>query len=346
MPEAIKKMLLKFEGTCKEFNEAERSLVAYVSTKDVDRYGDIVMPEAFELEKYRKNPVVLWAHDYETPPIAKAMWIKADERGLLAKVVFAKTQLGDEVFGLYKDGFMQAFSVGFIPKAWHDERRVAEGDSGEGQNIRVYDKVELIEFSAVPVPANAEALALAISKGAIKSDRIKKELNIEEEVEDNEIEVNETEYEFSATARSIEFANQDHMFLTPIIKHDGVSVLVAPMCKEWKEGSETSPNVRAYRFVFSKDFNWTKEKIQKWVKENLEIVDDLSPLLWEKEFFLNATQELKAEKLALTSELEALKKSLEKPKNKTVADITPEELHSRIERNIGRVISKLKGQQQ
>jgi hypothetical protein len=38
----------------------------------------------------------------------------------------------------------------------------------------------MLEFSAVPVPANPEALMLAISKGLVLSDVMKKELHVEE----------------------------------------------------------------------------------------------------------------------------------------------------------------------
>lgn len=177
----MKNKQIQFLAECKQVNQEERSLVAYVSTNDVDRYQEIVLPASFELGSYRKNPVVLWAHDYTMPPIAKALWIKPDEVGLLAKVSFAKTQFADEIFGLYRDGFMRAFSIGFIPKEYHEEKKAIKREDGteEIKSIIVYDRVELLEFSAVPVPANQEALALAVQKGAVKSERLALDLHIE-----------------------------------------------------------------------------------------------------------------------------------------------------------------------
>jgi hypothetical protein len=49
--------------------------------------------------------------------------------------------------------FQRAFSVGFIPLEWKD------GTSDGGQRVRTYTKVELLEISCVPVPANRNALS-------------------------------------------------------------------------------------------------------------------------------------------------------------------------------------------
>jgi HK97 family phage prohead protease len=111
----------------------------------------------------------LWAHDYQSPPIGKAIWIRRDDGGIISKVKFANTEFAQEIFQLYKDGFLKAFSVGFMPKETED------GD-GEKKPRRIYKKWELLEYSAVPVPANPEALSLAIQKGVLKTETIKKSI--------------------------------------------------------------------------------------------------------------------------------------------------------------------------
>ena len=105
-----------FTGEIKGIDEKEKTLTAYVSTKARDRMDEVLEPKGAELKAFRKNPVVLFGHDYNAPPIGKALWTKADERGIISKVKFANTEFANEVFELYKDGFMNAFSVGFIPK--------------------------------------------------------------------------------------------------------------------------------------------------------------------------------------------------------------------------------------
>ena len=71
----------------------------------------------------------------------------------LSRCGFAETALGEEYWQLYKDKHMRAFSIGFIPLEWKDERDQQQGD------IRTYTNIELLEISAVPVPSNRRALA-------------------------------------------------------------------------------------------------------------------------------------------------------------------------------------------
>ncbi len=164
-----------YNGVIKEISDTDRSLVALISTASRDRMNEVLDPEGADLENFRKNPVVLFAHNYRTPPVGKAIWIKQAVDGIIAKVQFATTQLAEDVFQLYKKGFMKAFSVGFIGKEWVDT-------DGEKDPRRTWTKWELVEFSAVPVPANPDALVLALKE--IKSDVLKNEFQIEKYGED------------------------------------------------------------------------------------------------------------------------------------------------------------------
>lgn len=121
------------------------------STKDQDRMGDVIEPTAFaNLQEYlSRNPVILFAHDSYRPPIGKAVAGEVTDRGLLLKIVFANTQFAQEIKQLYDEGFMNAFSVGALPI------EADRSDSGT-----VYKKVDLLEVSAVPIPANAHALVV------------------------------------------------------------------------------------------------------------------------------------------------------------------------------------------
>lgn len=170
-----------FTGEIKGINEDEKTLTAYISTKARDRMDESLLPEGADLKKYNQNPVVLFAHDYSRPPIGKALWTKKDGKGILSKVQFANTPFAKEIFELFKGGFMNAFSVGFMPKEWVD------GD-GKKTPARTYTKWEMLEYSAVPVPANPEALALAMQKGILTSETLIKELQGEEQegVQDEE----------------------------------------------------------------------------------------------------------------------------------------------------------------
>ncbi len=136
-------------------------LTFVVSSGAVDRHGDVVSPEGWHLDAYRANPVVLWGHDYRRPAIGRARSVWSDRRGLMAHLEFAPTAFGREVEALYRHGYQQGVSVGFRPLRF-EERRDAR--TGAFLGIRFLEQ-ELLEISAVPVPANQGAL-LARHAGA------------------------------------------------------------------------------------------------------------------------------------------------------------------------------------
>ncbi len=138
----------------KSVDSEKKTVTAYVSTYEWDRTMEKFSPGAWDLENYKKNPVILWGHDGSNPPIGRAIDIKEDASGLFAVAEFdTASERGAEIFGLYERGFLNAFSVGFIPKS-HIMEPVPE------QNTKgvVWTGAELLEFSAVSIPANPGAV--------------------------------------------------------------------------------------------------------------------------------------------------------------------------------------------
>ena len=164
-----------------EVNEDERSIVAVVSTADRDRQGEIVEPKGIDLTAYLKNSVLMWSHRYSDPPIGRSVWSKVDDKkGLICKFQFAKTKFADEIYQLYKEGFLKAFSIGFIPLDFDEKEKI-------------HKKISLLEVSAVPVPANENALITeAYQKGLITSSILKKDLEIVAVVDEQPVEVEPT----------------------------------------------------------------------------------------------------------------------------------------------------------
>jgi len=158
---------LTTDSQTRDVDRKEKSLVVTISTRARDRLGDILDPEGVQVENYRKNPVVLWAHDYRRPPIAKSLWVKVDREKIVAKAKFASTALSEEVFSLYADGYLNAWSVGFIPENY----TTLKGEDGRFEGYRIA-RWELLEYSAVPIPTNPAALTNAIEKGLIKSEKL------------------------------------------------------------------------------------------------------------------------------------------------------------------------------
>lgn len=136
-----------------------RVLTFALSTPAVDREQDSIAVEGWDVAAYMANPVMLWAHDYSQPPIARATRVWTEEGALRASAEFTPPEInafGDSVYRMYRAGFLNAVSVGFQPVEWtFDEQR-------KGVNFL---KQNLLEFSAVPVPANPEALVQARGLG-------------------------------------------------------------------------------------------------------------------------------------------------------------------------------------
>lgn len=133
-----------------------------------DSWGDTVNPKGWDFERWLKNPVVMWAHNYRSLPVARGISIKASGHDVIAKMQFWEgtgpwAEFVDELFEQYAADppFMRAFSVGFLPKKWE---QVWEENEQGGRVFVGFDflEQEMHEFSSVPIPAYPEALTLAL----------------------------------------------------------------------------------------------------------------------------------------------------------------------------------------
>lgn len=165
----MKKITRNYGAEIKSIDSETHELTAAVSTDDVDRYGDIIEPSGIDMKNFNKNPIIPWGHDYDALPVGKAIktWVEGNKLMMRIKFAVEQYDFANTVFKLYAAGFLRAFSIGFIPKEWIDEKD--ENDRW----VRTYKKIELIETSAVTMPANPSALALALSKGIISKDEVK-----------------------------------------------------------------------------------------------------------------------------------------------------------------------------
>jgi HK97 family phage prohead protease len=144
-------------------SEESRTVRFVLSDGSVDRMGDSIDPNGWQLSDYRRNSTVLWAHDASAPPIGRMVNIFSDGTRLLGDVHFAEPEVyefADQIFRLVNARYITAGSVGFIPIdfSFADDRDRPFGID--------FHEQELLEFSIVPVPANANALIEA--RAAIK----------------------------------------------------------------------------------------------------------------------------------------------------------------------------------
>lgn len=146
----------------------KRILVAKISTPNADRSRDHVYSKGAKLDNFMKNPVVLFAHDYSSKPIAKCTNIKTSDDGIIATVEFLPEGVyseADIIYTMYKEGFLNAWSIGFMPDDY-------EGNEQGGYDFKTW---EMFEFSSVPVPDNPEALTIMRGKG-INVDKVAEQL--------------------------------------------------------------------------------------------------------------------------------------------------------------------------
>ena len=149
-----------------------RTLTFIASTEDRARDGDIVRVDGWDVENYRKNPVFLWMHDPTTPPLGKAVEIRkvtsGDDRRLEIDVEFAglaeEHDVAETVYQLYRGGFLRAVSVGFIPRKRLEMSDEEKAEIGLGPWNDVWIEQELLELSAVSVPADPGALVVGDAK--------------------------------------------------------------------------------------------------------------------------------------------------------------------------------------
>ena len=121
-----------------------------ISTGNPDRYRDRVLPAGGDFTNFLKNPVILYGHDYQQLPVGRATSITSDTGGVRASWKWLENDsFADRVKNAWGQGVLNAASIGFIPrkKAYDSERAGFD-----------FLEWELLEFSIVAVPANAEAV--------------------------------------------------------------------------------------------------------------------------------------------------------------------------------------------
>jgi HK97 family phage prohead protease len=166
--EDTKELLLRKQFTLEKVEKSEEgedgtNVTFTISTAGVDRDQDTISVDGWQLENYRKNPVVLWAHDGRQPSVAKSISEWVQDQKLKSTAQFTSKDLypfGHMIGQMYLEGFLNAVSVGFRSLS----ARWAADEDTRPWGID-YLQQELLEYSCCPVPANPEALMDAKAKG-------------------------------------------------------------------------------------------------------------------------------------------------------------------------------------
>jgi len=158
-----------------------RSALIYLSTRNIDADGDIVLPSGWDLSLYRGQG--LWSHDYKADPIYKAVENGTDEIGLWQLIQFSDNERGENYWQMVKDGYLRTFSAGLWPKPNGCTMRGENGfdvmlkiaktwlefkPDHEQMCQRFIKDKWLVESSLCNVPSNPYALVQAVSKGQVR----------------------------------------------------------------------------------------------------------------------------------------------------------------------------------
>jgi len=179
------RLAVEFKGLLdgRQHSDGRSIFRAVATTPALDRYGEVVLPEGAITDNFKRNPVLVGIHDYSQVTIGQVVDLSVTPDQMIFDFVFAQDELGKTYEDRYKSGDMNAFSIGFRPvkggavdlwMPWDDEPALTEAKfelpTGKETTLdltkydqipyRVYCKWELLEISAVPIPANPEALLM------------------------------------------------------------------------------------------------------------------------------------------------------------------------------------------
>lgn len=152
----------------REIRASERAVVATVVTEISEML--VFNPQGIRIDRFRKNPIVLYNHDYEGLPVARSLWerVRDGDNGpeLITKPQFhMDTELSREVWQLVVDGKLAAWELGVVPAEWEKH--------GDGFRVTKWD---VLEYSVVPRPENMSTLRYEQSRGRISSPALVKSI--------------------------------------------------------------------------------------------------------------------------------------------------------------------------
>jgi hypothetical protein len=148
-----------------EVGVSSRTAPFIISTEAVDRDGDTLALDGWDLADYKNNPVILFDHN-PTCPIGKSLSVFVEDDALRAVAWFIeKDALPDnvpDIFKLIEADVLRTASVTFLPLEFTQALDRAS-NSPWGIPPMNFKRQKLLEWSVVSVPSNQEALRQAKS---------------------------------------------------------------------------------------------------------------------------------------------------------------------------------------
>ena len=142
------------------------------STGGTKRDGHRIYNEGWKLHNFLQNPMFCWSHEWDKLPLGHHLNAFIDGHGEDARLIidsqFADAEdcdFADKVYRFYVKRHLRSGSVGFTPLKWRERR-----SAGQFEGLD-YLENELLEFSAVGIPADPDALAVVVRECGADLDR-------------------------------------------------------------------------------------------------------------------------------------------------------------------------------
>jgi HK97 family phage prohead protease len=281
----------EFRVTEKAHNDEELTISHYISTVTPDRYGDIVNPYGMNAVNYKKNPVVLFGHNSRGMVIGKNIELSTDEHGVKAVTKFADTTAGRDIYKLNRDGFLNAWSIGFIPGK---QEQVKHEDGNTYNHITEW---ELLEYSSVPVPANPDCLNLML-KG-LETDGIKEMVLTAAETAEMKKELLE---EIEGVRKEIGGLKEDFARMKEDI--DGAD-------EETSENGDNDADGKVAEDGLKEDVTGIRKEVLVFTEDNTELKNEVASIRKEAEGFREEVTGIRENEVKVKEEIEGMKEDFE-----------------------------------
>lgn len=247
----------------------------YASTKDKDRYGDVVESGAFvkTMELYMENPMLLLQHD-PARQIWVVTWYSIDATGLYINADVKYKAWDDELFDKITNWDLKGFSIWFRIKELELLEEIQDGNTVWTWVIK---ELELLEISVVTIPANPYTLMKSIDWLFEKSFKSVEDIWEQEPVWENPEDVNietPTEQTQEPTTEVVETpeVNEEWGGETPeeITGQDPVEPIEAPT--EEPEKQDETPASEPAGWTEKQEWGFTLKMIDKIVEAKTEAI--------------------------------------------------------------------------
>jgi hypothetical protein len=180
-------------GQLRKVDKESRTVEFVISDETRDRHGTVLKADGWQLENYKKNPIVGYMHQvwgggfFSTPDPDMVIGrgdVFIEDGKLIGRVNFEPADinpLAEKIFKKVQFGSLNTTSVGFM--------EIGDGYYGEGDEARgmanetyYFSGQELAEWSVVNIPSNPNAVKRSIGDVyANHVNRLKQLTNLEDE---------------------------------------------------------------------------------------------------------------------------------------------------------------------